>query len=169
MSVTLTGIPMHKIKALMCFPFRLDFQTGQTFTEMAQTVQINHRSSREGGLRYSGSDEYGSHSPGPLKSTLQGVRKLCAPSGIPQPHHKASGKASRSYKSTGPFPLQLGGSVPHHQLKQIRMLARNPRPPTQPSWVSLPHLASLPARGCHHPPRHLRSRTRVLLPRIPHM
>lgn len=52
-----------KIKAFICFPFGLDFQTGQTFTEMAQTVQINHRSSEEGSLHYSGSDEYGSHSP----------------------------------------------------------------------------------------------------------
>lgn len=56
-------IPSHKIKAFICFPFGLDFQTGQTFTEMAQTVQINHRSSEEGSLHYSGSDEYGSHSP----------------------------------------------------------------------------------------------------------
>lgn len=70
MSVPLTGTPVHKIKALMCFPFGLDFQMGQTFTEMAQTVQINHRSSGEGSLHYSGSDEHGSHSPGPLKSTL---------------------------------------------------------------------------------------------------
>lgn len=91
----LTGIPGHKIKALMCFPFRLDFQMGQTFTEMAQTVQINLRSSGVGRLHYSGSDEYGSHSPGPLQSALHGVRKLRAPSRVPQPRHKASGSQPR--------------------------------------------------------------------------
>ena len=94
MSVPPTGIPLHEVKAVVCFPFGLDFQTGQTFTEMDQIVQINHRSSGEGSLHYSGSDEYGSHSPGPLKTTLHSVRKLCSLSGIPQPHQKASGKAS---------------------------------------------------------------------------
>lgn len=77
--------PPHKIKAPICFPFGLDFQTGQTFTETAQTVQINRRSRREGSLHYPGPDDSGSHSPGPLKTTLRGVRELCAPSGIPQP------------------------------------------------------------------------------------
>lgn len=48
---------MHGIKAFICLPFGLDFQTGQTFTEMAQTVQINLMSHEGGSLHYSRSDE----------------------------------------------------------------------------------------------------------------
>lgn len=49
---------MHGIKAFICLPFGLDFQTGQTFIEMAQTVQINLMSHEEGSLHYSRSDEH---------------------------------------------------------------------------------------------------------------
>lgn len=49
---------MHGIKAFICLPFGLDFQTGQTFTEMSQTVQINLMSHEEGSLHYSRSDEH---------------------------------------------------------------------------------------------------------------
>lgn len=55
---------------------------------MAQTVQINRRSSREGSLHYSGSDEYGSRSPGPLKTTLHRVPKLLARLGSLSPIRK---------------------------------------------------------------------------------
>lgn len=50
----------QKKKTLTCFPFGLDFQRGQTFTEMTQTVQINHRSVGGGSLHSSGSEEDGS-------------------------------------------------------------------------------------------------------------
>lgn len=122
----------------------LDFQTGQTFTEMVQTVQINRRSSGEGSLHYSGSDEYGSCSPGPLKTTLHHVCKLCALSGIPQSHQKALGKVSRSCKSTAPFTLQLGSSHP----------PRSNEPGHQPRTPGSP-VPRRPATGPFLPCRHL--------------
>lgn len=85
-------MPLHKIKALICFPSGLDFQTGQTLTEMAQTVQINRGSGGAGSLHYSGADEYGSRGPGPLKATWRHVRQPRARLGSLKPVRKLRGR-----------------------------------------------------------------------------
>lgn len=69
----------------------IGFPKGPNITEMTQTVQINHRSGGGGSLHSSGSEEDGNR---PFENHFASqVRELCAPSGDPQSHPNASGKA----------------------------------------------------------------------------
>lgn len=121
---------------------------------MARTVQINHRSGGERSLHYSGSDGYGSRSPGPLKTTLRCICKLGARLGSLKPiknllemHRHPVNPRTHSHPSCSAL-------IPPGHVKR-GLQPRNPgRPHTsafRPSQNPFPILGSPPA-GSGLPP-----------------
>lgn len=119
---------------------------------MAQTVQINRRASGE--AVYITLGQMNMEAAARLFENHFASRTYArCPSGILQSHQKASRKASRSYKSTDPFTLQLGSPcLPWSN--QTGILVQEFGDPGTPGPLSVPSLpcSHLLALGCRCSP-----------------